>query len=310
MLKVYLRPDIQDIELVQIGATIEVSETADFTELVYTTGDSISNRTIFHLPVELTPSVTYYIRARLIHEQGLTAWFTESFVAVAIEVNEVNLYPTSPIETSAPLLETEVVGNVQPRENFKVRSLFQSPAGNPVVSTSWIIEDISGEVVYYLPMSIKNLYRLEVDFTLDKNKVYVIKCRHMLKSNDSTPFGSIVLYTNSSNSLTYLPNLLDLRVDNSVIDIYFKIPPYTHHLEYNVYYNWSNILSGVSLVESKNKIDISDILLSDPLVVVVQVRAVNVDETIVSEWEYLSLDIGDDDRLLPHTLPYFFEDNV
>lgn len=303
MLKVYIRPDIQDIGLVQIGATVEVSTDSNFSNLAYTTGDDITNETIFHIPVELTPGRVYYVRGRLIHKQGLTDWFSNSFTAVAVEVNELNLYPTVPVKLKAPELQLEVPGSEQPIENFKVRSLFQSPSGNDVISTSWIIEDIHGDAVFYLSNSGNNLFYLQVDFTLDKNKVYVIKCRHTLRSNDSTVFGSIPIYTTSSVEFTYLPDLIELNKGTNIANLFYKIPPYIDHIEFNVYNNWELALSGVSLVSSKNMIDLSAIIITSSNRLVVQARAVNIDGSRKSEWEYCTLDLSDNNVLLPHSLP-------
>ena len=303
MLKVYIRPDVQDIGLVQIGATVELSTDSNFTNLVYTTGDDITTKTIFHIPVELTPGTVYYVRGRLIHKQGLTDWFTNSFTAAAIEVNELNLYPSVPVKVKAPELQLEVPGSEQPRENFKVRSLFQAPAGNDVVSTSWIIEDVHGDAVFYLPSSANNLFYLQVDFTLDKNKIYVIKCRHTLRSNDSTVFGSMPIYTTSSNEFTYLPDLINIDRTAGTANLFYKIPPYTDHIEFNVYDNWSLTLTGVSLNVSKNMIDLSSLIVTNSPRLVVQARAVNTGSSIKSEWEYCTLNLSDNNTLLPYLLP-------
>ncbi len=298
MLKVYFSPDILDTELIQIGSVVEVATDAGFTNLIYDSGDDYDQITVHLANLEFIPTNTYYVRARLIYNFGLSDYLVDSFVAVAGDVNELQLYPLVPIKVPIPKILLDFEANQHPNDGVRFRSGYRPRVMNPIVSTTWLIEDTLGKPILYVPNSNIDLLSIIVTNLLEKNKVYVVKCRHNLLSGDSSLFGTEVIYT--STGIDFRLIMASIVKTDVLFTLTYTKPLYQTSIEYEVYHHDILVSSGTS---STDTIDVSDILTYSTGHYIIRAKAVGTG--IESEWEYYLAVINEDsDDVLPHTLPY------
>ena len=297
MLKIYLTPNILDNELEQTGSVVEIATDPGFNHMTYASGENYQYLTVHMINMELVPGTTYYARARLIYNYGLSDWQEDTFVAIAGDVDELKLYPIQPVRCGQPQIVLDFDSKQHPTVGFRIHSVFDISIENPIVSTTWLIEDVFGKPVLYVNESDVDLISITIGDHLKKNSLYVIKCRHRLKSGDSTLFGSRVIYTSGDRAFRLLPDLI--IKSGSLYELTYTRPLYQISIEFDILNNDTVVLSGTSI---SSTIDITPLLEYDAGRYIVRARAIG--NSKISNWEYYLVVIDHTGDKLPYALPH------
>ena len=282
-----------------IGTRVTVYNDAERTQKIAekTDYDNLLNITMYN---EFVDGEEYFAEARYILEPGGLQGAGKMTSFIASNTNEVDIRVNVPTVVGLPILTANFKLNEFPHTNFNVYLDVPLVDNTYIVSTTWVIEDIMGKVVFISPDDSSNLTSIHIPIFLDMSEQYIVKAAVTLNNDIVSDFGSMLLVTSGDVNDEFM--ILRDTIEYAGLDIEkFKtsIPADYDHTEVYIYDEVNNDVIYTKEVNGET-IDLSDFHYDGTYTI--GVKAYFTDETF-TEMKYLYVTKNRDD-VLPGLLPY------
>lgn len=207
---VFLSIDTLELEeqVEHLATDWEISDTENFERIVVSSIQDEINKNSIIFSDSLDPNQKWYARARALLTTGYTE-LSNIHIFLPSSENGVATGDDLPSRISIPIIKTDSDQNYHDTTLFSITAEGFSVIGNTShYSTSWWIEDIYNNVIWY---SLHNtIYKNKIlisDLVLRTNHIYRIKVVFHSTSNDSSPIATYTICTNKGTDielLTYL----------------------------------------------------------------------------------------------------------
>jgi len=183
-----------------------------FEDIIFSSMEDTKNLTFITWDEVLDPTVKYYARARVLLSTGYTIWGNID-VFTPYDINDIEIDVERPTKVTNPILSTGYDANKHPNALFTITaSNYSSTSSATLESTTWMVEDIEGKLIYLNENDRINKTSLVFNrHILKSNQAYRIKAMFKASSGDVSSFGTktIVINPYSKISLkTSLSNVL------------------------------------------------------------------------------------------------------
>jgi len=221
-----------------------------FTNVIIDSVEDHVNKTIKYFPDVLDTTVEYYGRARLLLNTGYTEWGNLD-IFIPKYINDTDIMTDLPTVVNTPIVTTNSPANAHTLAIFNIATSPFVTGGNAThESTTWVIEDVEGNVVY---KKIRDKYHKTTlvvnDVLLKDSSLYRIKAYHHSSSDDTSYPGTLTIVTGSTTNTKIVSNINGLNVTvPNIVDV--KYYPGTSSVTYEVYSISDNevslLLNGVT----------------------------------------------------------------
>jgi len=199
----------------------QVSTDLLFSNIILQSNQDEVNKTKIVFNESLDPTIKYYARARsLLDPTGYTIWGNID-IFTPVDVNDTNLDQDIPSLLSVPKITTNYLQNEHSSTFFKIFATGFSSVGNAThTDTTWVIEDINGDVVWSSIRDNENKTSISVnDLVLKQDNCYNIKVLFNSTSNDVSQTGThtIVVGNNKYTKLLSNTHNLNIGIDNTLV---------------------------------------------------------------------------------------------
>ena len=174
----------------------EVAEDEGFTNIKFQSLNDTENKLLKVFIGELEDK-KYYARARMLLSTGYTTWTEVKDFEVTSGV-EPPIGTILPVTIGMPTISTDSDRENHALENFTITVTNPPIIGDGVTytSTTYVIEDINGKVIFAQPNDTVNRDRLTVDSVkLEPLSIYRIMAYKVTSSNDLTPIATMTIKT-------------------------------------------------------------------------------------------------------------------
>jgi len=191
-----------------------------FANIVAESLADVVNKNNIVLDIVLDPTIKYYARARsLLDPGGYTVWGNiDTFIPQ--DINDIEADIDLPTYITLPTMSSVEDISVFPTTLFTITLSGYSAVGPATHdSTTWLVEDIHGNIIYSRIGDRFNKTSLTfVDIKLEENKLYRIKTVFNSTSNDSSQMASMTVATSGNKYSRIISNLgsLDVNVVNNI----------------------------------------------------------------------------------------------
>ena len=198
----------------------EIATDTLFVNKVASSINDTVNLTSIVFDIIVDPTIKYYARARsLIDPGGYTVWGNiDTFTPK--DINDIEADVDLPTYVTLPTISTTDYTNVFPTTLFTITlSGYANTGPASHDSTTWIIEDIHGNVVYSRLKDKFNKNSLTfTDVILESRKLYRIKAIYHSTSNDSSQIATMTVSTDSNRYTRVISSLsgMDSTIANSI----------------------------------------------------------------------------------------------
>ena len=199
-----------------IATDWEVSDTVNFSNIIYKSHQDTQHLRGIIFNVNLEPNKKYYARARVLTSNGYTIWGNLDVFTVDNKV-ELDKNEDLPSNVSIPIIKTKNSdGYLNPNSHdttlFNIEVIGFSVVGNATLdSISYWIEDIYGNVVWSSLYNMLDKDEITVqDVILKANSIYRIKVVFHATNNNSSQIATATIRTNGGSGVevvTFLDNL-------------------------------------------------------------------------------------------------------
>lgn len=213
--------------LQHIGTSYQVSTSQDFTltdkYLLNVVNDN-QNLLEYRAEINITDDDVIYVRYKLHFTDGVESNWSR---LVSIKGNQLDMvYTNVVVATPTVTVEKEYLSS----ENYRVKvttSAMKLYAGSGThASTTWVVSDSDGELVYERKNDIDNLTELVLDSAIfDNNKFYEVKVSHIVTTGIESNQGKAIYSGRISHHKLYeIAELGSLTQDRM---LYFKLTLFT-----------------------------------------------------------------------------------
>lgn len=193
----------------------------------------------------LDPAVKYYARARALLSTGYTIWGNIA-VFTPKDVNEVELDMDMPSSIAVPRLTSSASEELHPPTLFNFYVSGYSSIGNTKLeSTSWLIEDLKGNIVWKKLYDKTNKLSITVsDIILKNNNAYRARAVFNSTSKDVSQVATITFKVGDNRFCTLLSSLNNLNTDEA-IDLKLAYKPGISHTEWEIINITDDIVTSI-----------------------------------------------------------------
>ena len=166
----------------------------------------------------LDPTIKYYGRARVLLSTGYTIWGNiHVFVPKAVE--DLGIDMDIPSNISIPRITLSDPAEHFPVIGYTITASDFSVNGDAVhESTTWLIEDNEGDIVYKSIMDNINLDSISVfDYILKSNTVYRIRVIFHSSSNDTSQIATKTIVTSGNKDVVILTKLYEVDYTKDLV---------------------------------------------------------------------------------------------
>lgn len=248
-----------------IATDWEVCDTIDFKNPILSSKMDKVNKDSIVFTELLDPNIKWYGRARALLSTGYTVWGNVDSFVTTIEdtLNVMNEFPSS---IATPIVTTSSNKNYHDQTLFTIYAKGFEVIGNSThTETSWIIDDIEGNTIWY---DLNNqLYKEKIEVSsviLEPSSVYRVMAIFHSSTGDTSSTGiTTILTLNSSeiNLLSYLDDVdaskelnLEINKIERVDTVKWEFYSFNNS---NSYLYWSQVTTG----DNYNKLDIKPSVL-------------------------------------------------
>lgn len=221
MLVLYITPPILTKGWTHEGTDWQVAEDPDFKKIVKESMNDSKNKLVkIFDDSDLDPEKTYYSRARVVFNKGLAEWADVQQVKLK-DVNTIDVTLDLPTVVAIPEIEINFNPNNVPRSLFTINTSKMSCNTNAEhVATSYIIEDIEGNVVFADLFNTTDLTsKLVYSDEIKEGMVYSINVLHHVSTGDTSNPTKFMFKVNEVKDivLNSLTENVDLSKNNGLI---------------------------------------------------------------------------------------------
>jgi len=187
----------EDLNLNHLSTVWQIAEDNDFNNIIWEWVEDDVYLTSKEASVTLMEEVSYYARARYVYEEGLSKWSNVDILIKPATILETSL----PRIVPTPVIRTDFNKDEHPFSLFKmyIDNDFTFPR-NVHISTTWLIEDDEGTVIFHSKEDTNNLTEMIYTEFLNTNKVYTIRAKIHLISGDVSELGGINIYVSHNRN--------------------------------------------------------------------------------------------------------------
>jgi len=214
MLVLYITPPILTEGWTHEGTDWQVAEDPDFQNIVKESLNDQTNKLVkIFDDSDLDPDKTYYSRARVIFNKGLAEWADVQIVKLK-DVNTIDVTLDLPTIVAIPEVELNFNPNNVPRTFFTINTSAMSCNTNAKhIATTYVIEDINGNVVYSDLFNSEDLTKKFITTNkLEEGKVYTLTVLHHASTGDTSEPTKFMFKTSEVD-------VIKLLVDTENIDV-------------------------------------------------------------------------------------------
>lgn len=210
--------------------------------------ESIEDRSNLHTIIYndiLDPGIKYYARARALLSTGYTIWGNIA-VFTPKDVNEVELDMDMPSAIGVPVLSSSAKENIHPPTLFSLYAKGFSAIGNTKLeSTSWLIEDLNGNVIWKKLYDKTNKEAITIsDILLKNNNAYRARVIFNSTSRDSSQVATMTFKVGDNRYCNLITSLNNINVrENNKLRIAFK--PGISHTEWEIINITDDIVTSI-----------------------------------------------------------------
>lgn len=198
-----LKDLVLDDNVVLEHTTFEISKHQSFKELELTSANNKKSRTMCIFNHVLDPNIKWYARARCLLSTGMTVWGNVDTFESIVDTDYIDSIDM-PSRVGVPQITTNSLQDKHDLTLFTMQAEGFKVVGNGALyATTWIIEDIDGNVIWSVLKS--TLYRTKIDvrdLILKPNSIYRLKAIFHSSSNDTSPVGCLTITTLNNDKLT------------------------------------------------------------------------------------------------------------
>ncbi len=221
----------------------QISETEDFSDILVESLNDEENLTTIIFNNKLDLGKEYYGRARMLLSKGFTEW-SNIDVFTPKDVDEVTMLMDIPSVITTPTLTTNYDKNSHPTALFKinVENGFSTLGNATHESTTWIVSDMLGNVLWSSIDDKVNLVHVVLPFILPTDKVYHIHAMLKGTNGDNSQIGTITLYP-SNDTGNPLNRIIYRQVTDGDLEIEHPYVEGLDLIEYEVYNDDINMVT-------------------------------------------------------------------
>ena len=204
-----------------VAADWEVSTVRNFSNLLISSYNNTTYKDHMVFQDILDPTITYYGRVRLLLDKiGYTVWFDVTVFIPQDVINHTKLL-NPPGLVTPPRITTNYPQINHPGTLFTISaSGFASEANDTLSSTSWVIYDIDGNIIWYSFYDTINLNKFVIDpsiLVLNDKSVYKISVAFHTTGSDSSSFATKTIHVNNNDQANVIREHID-AVDSTIIN--------------------------------------------------------------------------------------------
>jgi hypothetical protein len=248
--------DLQlDDQVDHIATDWQVSRTLAFNDLVIkVTEDHVNLRNIVFDEI-LDPNIKYYARARALLSTGYTTWGNLD-VFTPKTINDLNETLDLPSRIAIPAISTSSSPSDHDATNFTIYATGYSVVGTAShIATTWVIEDLNGNVVWEKLSDPVNKSSIKVtDILLDEDKIYRIRVMFHSNTHDASQPATKTIHVKSYNKIVLNSTLDEF---NALTDNKIDILPYEENAELTweiLYYKDGNLFTAYRETTAGNQV--------------------------------------------------------
>ncbi len=211
MIIVRLDPFILDPGDTHLSTIWQIAEgTPDFSNIVAETQEDTNNLLVKLFNVEAVPERTYYGRARIVSEEaGLSVWSNVD-IELAKSIDDSISQNQEPNRYNPPVFDLPFMAEQFDHTLFNIKILQPNfSSDQSVKSTTWMIREDTGKLVYISEHDEDNLFEIFIDSLLKENRAYRFEAMFHFVNNDNTMIGSTLVYTSKSRITSFKPETLN-----------------------------------------------------------------------------------------------------
>lgn len=202
-----------------LATDYEISEDINFNSFVIKIKEDKDNIYTKVIDKVLDPTKFYYARVRFLLEKEGYTYYSNVHKFKPTDVDYTELDVDMPSDISIPKVSTNCLKDIHQTSMFTIYvSNFGVVGNSSLESTSWIIEDLDGNVIWKrLNESIDKSFIDVNDIVLKDNSVYRIKVMFHSSSNDHSQIGNLTILTGSGKYSKIISNLANINVEKDFI---------------------------------------------------------------------------------------------
>ena len=230
ILEVDLTPGIE-----HIATSWELATDLQFKNIVCESHDDKENKNIITFDEVLDPSIKYYGRAKLLLSSGYTI-DSNIDIFVPKNINDIELDKDLPTIVQPPMVRTTSNRNNHSISGFDIIvSGYSVSSTAKHIATTYIIDDIDGNIILDTKPDVNNLNSLHIPYILlEPGKIYRVRALLHSSSNDISTTGTYTIVTGVNKIIKLKNRVLELNtVNDNLIEI-FKYPNMSL-VEYKLY---------------------------------------------------------------------------
>lgn len=284
-------------EVSHIATDWQVATDMLFSNIILESDEDRHNLTAIIFNESLNPDIKYYARARTLLSTGYTIWGNlDAFIPK--DVYETDDNSDIPSVVTPPVIITDGIdtNHIPTMFNIMVNG-FASVGNSTHVATTYIIENLAGDVLWINDRDYINLNKLLVDeVILPKGDVYIIKVMFHSSSGDCSQHASKIIHVSDISELSILTNIYSFDYANHTI-LELKHVCDIKSSEWVIYDKTTNGLFNIATLTSDEISPLKVILPANKLLAnksyLVGVR-VTTNDGVTSMWSYEELSTYND----------------
>jgi len=224
MLALFITPPVLSPGWTHDATDWQVAEDPDFKNIVKESlGDTKNKLVKIFDDSDLDYSKSYYARARVVFNKGLSEWSNVDIVKFE-DLDPIKVTLDLPTLLATPEIKLNFDPNNVPGGLFTISTTPLNASTNVKhIVTNWIIEDSNNNVVWSSLNDGENLTDIFVSYPiLKEGETYFIKVSHVASSNDVSPLGILTFTVPKIPEIEVLSNLTDIPGDE---DLVVKLSP-------------------------------------------------------------------------------------
>lgn len=195
----------------------------EFTDIVVESVENTVNKFNIQFNIELKLGVKYYAKSRVVYNKGFSN-YSNINVFIAKDLNEIELDLYAPTKISRPDI------TITPVEVEKPIALLEFSGGDFISkynilqkSATYILEDITGKVVWSKINDSTNLNSIVLPIALQENSAYRLMIAYEGKNNNTSQFAIETFVTgkndiNVNNTISAVPSGIDLTFSTDIVE--------------------------------------------------------------------------------------------
>ena len=268
-----------------------------FSDIVLRSDEDSVNLTSIFFNESLNPDIKYYARARSLLSTGYTTWGNlDAFIPK--DVYEADDNTDLPTVVTPPTITTDSVDANHIPTMFNILLTGFGIVGNAThVATSYIIENLAGDVMWANENDYINLNKLLIDdVVLPVGDIYLLKVMFHASSGDVSQHATKIIYVPKVDGIDMLTNVYSYDPDRDN-ELELKHVCSTKSTEWIIYDKTTNGLFNIATLTSNSttplKVDIPANTLDAGRSYLIAVR-VTFNDGSVSIWAYEELSTYND----------------